>query len=194
MEPGGPVVGTVEGFGVFLSQLVQVGGCHLDEEAADDHAATAVAGGAFMWGDGIDGTAAVEFAGDDGVISGAVVDIGDTRPDTLGDVGAAEDGPSLVENLDDVAVLDTPLFGFRRVYPDRFIQVAIRTLYLAGYDLVEPVKIIKLGMHSPPRVVGLTEQGVLLGPLKLPAFLMGFTIRYPVRYRRSFFVIGEVLG
>ena len=115
METGSPVVGTTEGFRVFHPQFVEVYVCHLGEEAADDHAAAAVTRSTFMGGDGIDSTATVELAGDDGVVPGAMVDIGDTRPDTFGDVDTAEDSAAFVEYLDDVAVLDAPLGGFRRV-------------------------------------------------------------------------------
>ena len=49
-----------------------------------------------MRGNGIDGTATVEFTRDNRIIPGAMVDIGDTRHDSFSNIGTAEDRPSLV--------------------------------------------------------------------------------------------------
>ena len=194
MYARGLMIGTAESFRVFLPEFVKVGTFDFDKETTNDHAAAAITGSPLMGSNGIDGSTAVDFAGDYGIVSGAVIDISYSGPDAFGYIGTTEDGTSFVENLDDIAVLDTPLFGFRRVQPKWFIQITIMTSYLAGDYLVEPVEIIKLGMYSPPRMVRAYQQGIFLCPVKQQAFLMGFTVWYPMRYRRSFFIIWEMFG
>ena len=188
------MVGTFKGLGVLLSQLVHIGEGHFDEEAADDHATAAVARGTFMRGDGIDGAATVDFTGDDGIIPSAVVDIDSTGHDSLGDVGTTEDDAPLIVYLNDIAVLDASFFSSRRVQPDGFVEVAVRSPDLAGYYFVEPVNIIELGVDAPPGVVGYNQQRVFLSPVEQQAFLVGLAVGYLVGYRRPLFVIGEVLG
>ena len=109
------MIGTAESFRVFLAQFVQVNWCHFDEEAANDHAASAVTGSPLMGSNCVDGSAAVDFAGDYGIVSGAVIDISYSRHDAFSDIGTTEDDAPFVENFDDITVLDTPLFGFRWV-------------------------------------------------------------------------------
>ena len=61
--------------------------------------------------DGVDGAAAVDLAGTDGIVTGAVVDVGDAGHHAFPDAGAAEHDAALVEDLDDVAVLDATGLG-----------------------------------------------------------------------------------
>ena len=129
-----------------------------------------------MRSNGIDSSSTVDFTGHDRIVSGPVVDISHTGHDTFGYISTGQDDASLVINLDDVAVLDPSLFGLRRMQPERFIEVAVRSFYLTGYYFVEPVNIIKLGMYSPSAVVGYYEERIFLSPWMQQAFLVGLAV------------------
>jgi hypothetical protein len=110
-----------------------------------------------MRSDGVYGATTVNFAGDDGVITGTVIDIDHTGHNPLGDVRTAKYDASFVVYLDNVTIFDVSFFRFGRVNPHRLVKVAIRSLDLAGDNLVEPGKIIELGVYPPSGLIGANE-------------------------------------
>ena len=114
---------------------------HLDQEAAHHHAGR-VLGGDLVGGDGIDGPAAVEFAGDDGVPAGPVVHVGDSWSQALGDVSPAQHDSPFVIDLDDVPGRDAPGLGLGGVQPHRLVLVAVGAGHLHGGDLARPGDVV----------------------------------------------------
>ena len=113
---------------------------------------------------------------------------------SLPDHGAAEDGASLIEYLDDISVLDASASRICGMNPDRLIHIAILAFDLAGRGFPGPGDIIALGMDSPPAVVGHQEQRILLGPSHWKAFHHGFRSFQSSGVRRSLLIIREVFG
>ena len=65
----------------------------------------------------IDGAAAFDFTGLDGIVAGAVVHIYHAGTQPFGHVSAAEYNPPLIIDLDDIPAFDIPLLSLRGVYP-----------------------------------------------------------------------------
>ena len=80
----------VKSFGILLSQGIDICPFHIHEEAAADHAGSVLRCGVVRC-DGIDSTTPVQFTGDNGVPSGAVVDIDSAGYDSLCHPGAGEE-------------------------------------------------------------------------------------------------------
>src|SRR5512137_1116693 len=106
-----------------------------------------------MGTDGINGPTSINLSGYNRIIPGAMINIEHTGHDSLGHISPAENLSSFIEDIDYIAVDNTPLGSFRWMNPDWFIMIFIRTDNLNGGNLVEPVNIIQLSMDSPSGMI-----------------------------------------
>ena len=95
---------------------------------------------------------------------------------------------------DNISHLDTSLHGCFGVYPERFVHIAVLSLYLSGRDFPRPAYIITLGMHPPATMIGHHKQWIFLGPFAGKPLIMGRAFFNPFRYRRSLCVVRKMLG
>ena len=131
----------------------------------------------------VDGPAAVDAVGIDRVEASAVVHVGHTRYDPLGDISAAQDDPSLIEDLDDIALLKAAFSRGRGMQPNRFILIAVLAADFHGTNLTVPDHIVTLGVHAPAAVIGHAEQRIFLSPFAAQALIMALAAFYPFRIR-----------